>query len=60
MKQLFFIILSVILMLMSTYALLQSADSREATASVIAFILSCTLGIVAILDYEYQSKHHKL
>lgn len=60
MKQLFFIILSVILMLMSTYSLLQSANSQEATASIIAFILSCTLGLVAVLDYDYQSKQHKL
>lgn len=60
MKQLFFIILSIVLMLMSTYSLLISTNSEEATASVIAFILSCALGIVAVLDAEYRSKQHRL
>ena len=60
MKQLFFIILSVVLMLMSTYALFTAVDSKEATASIIAFILSCGLGLVAVLDYDYQTKHTKL
>jgi hypothetical protein len=60
MKQLFFIILSVVLMLMSTYALFTSTGSNEATAAIVAFILSCGLGLVAVLDYDYQTKHNRL
>ena len=47
-------------MLMSTYALFTSTGSNEATAAIVAFILSCGLGLVAVLDYDYEAKHNRL
>ena len=60
MKQLFFISLGIILMLTSVFSLWTSTTNNEIVGSVTAFILSAVLAFVAILDYDYQTKHNRL
>ena len=60
MKQLFFIILSIILMLTSVYSLFTVTTNNEIIGSVVAFILSSGLGLVSVLDASYEAKHNRL
>ena len=60
MKQLFFIIVSIILMLTSVYSLFTVTTDNEIIASVVAFILSYSLGLIAVLDGEFEAKHNRL
>lgn len=60
MKQLFFIILSIILMLTSVYSLFTVTTDNEIIGSVVAFILSSGLGLVSLLDASYEAKHNRL
>jgi hypothetical protein len=47
-------------MLTSVCSLWTSTTNNEIVGSVTAFILSAVLAFVAILDYDYQTKHTKL
>ena len=60
MKQLFFIILSIILMLTSVYSLFTVTTNNEIIGSIVAFILSSGLGLVSVLDANYETKHNRL
>jgi NADH:ubiquinone oxidoreductase subunit K len=60
MKQLFFISLGIILMLISIYSVWTSTTNNEVVGSVTAFILSAVLAFIAVLDYDYQTKHNRL
>jgi uncharacterized membrane protein len=60
MKQLFFIILSIILMLTSVYSLFTVTTNNEIIGSIVAFILSSGLGLVSVLDANYELKHNRL
>jgi hypothetical protein len=60
MKQLFFIILSIILMLTSVYSLFTVTTDNEIIGSVVAFILSSGLALVSVLDAEFEAKHNRL
>jgi hypothetical protein len=47
-------------MLTSVYSLLTVTTNNEIIGSVVAFILSSGLGLVSVLDAEFEAKHNRL
>jgi hypothetical protein len=47
-------------MLTSVYSLFTVTTNNEIIGSVVAFILSSGLGLVSVLDANYETKHNRL